>query len=115
LTPEKVKSKPDIGIYVYGLFLEGAKWNYDTHEIQQPIPKELFSELPILQMIPVDDRTPPERGVYNCPLYRVTSRTGVLKTTGHSTNFVQFVELPTVLGADTWVRAGCASFLALRY
>jgi len=112
---EDVKEKPEEGIYVYGMFIEGAKWNEDTHEIGQPVPKELYSELPVLHMIPVVDRTPPERGVYNCPNYRVTSRTGVLKTTGHSTNFVMFVELPTVLGKDQWIKAGTATFLALRY
>jgi len=92
------------------LFIEGAKWYNDTHEIGQPVPKELYSELPILKMTPVADRTPPTRGVYDCPLYRVTSRTGTLKTTGHSTNFVSFIELPTILGKDVWVRAGTASF-----
>lgn len=115
MKPEDVKEKPENGIYVHGLFIEGAKWYNDTHEIGQPIPKELYSELPILHMIPAEDRTTPERGIYNCPMYRVTSRTGVLKTTGHSTNFVMFVELPTVLGKETWIRAGTASFLALRY
>jgi len=115
LQVEDVKEKPSEGIYVHGLFIEGAKWHTDTHEIGQPLAKELYSGLPILHLIPTEDRVKPERGLYNCPLYRVTSRTGVLKTSGHSTNFVMFAELPTVLGKDVWIRAGVASFLALRY
>lgn len=112
---EDVKEKPESGIYIHGMFIEGAKWYTDTHEISQPLPKELYSGLPILHLIPTEDRVKPEHGLYNCPLYRVTSRTGVLKTSGHSTNFVMFVELPTELGKDVWIRAGVATFLALRY
>lgn len=115
MTVEDVKEKPEDGIYVYGLYLEGTKWNYEKHDIDQPIPKELYSELPIVWLKPKEDRVTPEQGIYQCPMYRVTSRTGTLKTTGHSTNFVMFIELPTDEGSDVWIRAGAASFLALRY
>jgi len=47
-------------------------------------------------------------------LYKVLSRQGFLSTTGHSTNFVLFVELPTDLDDKVWVRAGVAMFLALK-
>jgi dynein heavy chain len=45
----------------------------------------------------------------------VVSRRGTLSTTGHSTNFVMFFEIPSNQEEDIWVRAGVAAFLALRY
>lgn len=31
LTKEKIKEKPEVGCLVYGCYLEGCKWNYNTH------------------------------------------------------------------------------------
>jgi len=58
-------------------------------------PKELFVDLPVIHLNPVMDRKAPEAGIYMCPMYRVLSRTGTLSTTGHSTNFVAMLEVPS--------------------
>jgi len=68
-----------------------------------------------MQFVPVPDRDPPTTGVYNCPLYKVVSRHGTLSTTGHSTNFVMFIEFSSKEHEEFWIRAGVAAFLALRY
>ena len=106
--------KPESGIYVNGLFVEGSKWDAKRHMLTSPIPKELFSDLPIIWLIPVIDRIKPTEGIYECPIYKVTSRRGTLSTTGHSTNFVMFIELPSDRSQDEWIKAGCAGFLSLR-
>ncbi len=46
-----------------------------------------------MQLLPTNLRETPREGVYRCPLYKVVSRRGTLSTTGHSTNFVMFLEL----------------------
>jgi len=33
LTPEKVAQKPQSGCYIYGIFIEGAKWYSHKHII----------------------------------------------------------------------------------
>lgn len=49
------------------------------------------------------------------PVYKVLSRTGTLSTTGHSTNFVMKIEVPTNIPEKVWIKAGVAAFLALRF
>lgn len=119
MTLDDVKSKPaEGGCYVYGIFLEGARWDSKKHIIGLPKPKELFSDMPIMHLLPIEDKKKKTEGIYDCPMYKVVSRRGTLSTTGHSTNFVMFIELP-MKGAqnehDDWIRAGVAAFLALRY
>jgi len=93
----EIKEKPKSGCYIYGIYLEGAKWDNSTKMIGDPMPKELYSDLPIMHLVPMENRITPDTGIYMAPLYKVVSRRGTLSTTGHSTNFVMFLELPTSL------------------
>lgn len=110
-----MKEKPKDGVYIHGIYIEGAKWDYKKHNIGEPKPKELYSDLPLLHLLPKENRVTPEEGVYNCPLYKTVDRCGTLSTTGHSTNFVMYFELPSKQKEDYWIRAGVACFLSLRY
>jgi len=68
-----------------------------------------------MHLHPVLNREKPLTGIYNCPLYKVLSRTGTLSTTGHSTNYVIMMELPTIEKQNKWIVAGVACFLALKF
>jgi len=114
-THHDIKEKPEDGCYIYGMFLEGCRWDSKRHMLGQSKPKELYTDVPLILLVPVADRQPPEEGVYNCPIYKVVSRAGTLSTTGHSTNFVMFIELPSKEVEDVWIKAGVAGFLSLRY
>ena len=69
----------------------------------------------MVHLMPEADRVEPTEGIYHCPIYKVVSRKGTLMTTGHSTNFVMYVELATKDHPRVWTRAGLAGFIALRY
>jgi dynein heavy chain len=126
--PEMLAGPPPAdGVYVYGFFIEGAVWDYDKKCITDPNPRELFSEMPTFLFRPEQNRPDSHDAgiardfmksdagaIYMCPLYKVLTRAGTLLTTGHSTNFVQFIEVPTAKDQVDWVRAGVAMFLALR-
>lgn len=111
MTMEQVKEQE--GVYAYGIFLEGGRWESNLHELTDALPKQLYSELPLTIFEPQEDRTTPASGIYFCPIYKVLSRRGTLMTTGHSTNFVMFMELATQRNQDMWIKTGLAGFLAL--
>jgi dynein heavy chain len=115
ITHEDIKERPDDGVFVFGLFLEGCKWDFNTHVLAESDPKKLFQELPLLHLVPVIDRVKPVDGIYLSPTYRILSRQGTLSTTGHSTNFVINLELPSADKSSKWILAGVACFLALRF
>jgi len=115
MTWQDVKEKPESGVYTYGMYLEGCKWDYDKEQLADSDPKKLFVEMPMVHFLPVQNRQKPETGIYDCPVYKVLSRNGTLSTTGHSTNFVLDLELPTDEEQAKWIKAGVACFLALKY
>ena len=127
-------AKPEDGCYIHGLFLEGARWNKQIGTLIDPKPKELFSAMPVIHMLPEKNRPTPTSGIYRCPVYKILTRTGTLSTTGHSTNFVTWIEVPSdkktifrsslvsetnaqvkFCDQDYWIKAGVACFCALRY
>lgn len=111
----EIKERPEDGIYVYGLYLQGCRFDADSNTLCDSNPKELFTTFPVMWLIPQEERKKPETGIYNCPVYKVLTRRGTLSTTGHSTNFVLFMEVPTEAEERKWIKAGVALFCALTY
>lgn len=111
----EIRISPEDGCYIRGLFIEGARWNAHSHQLDESRPKDLFSEMPIIWLIPIVNRAQPSSGVYVCPVYKTLTRAGTLSTTGHSTNFVFSVELPSDKRQTHWIKRGVAMLCALNY
>ena len=109
-----IKEKPEDGCYIYGMFLEGARWDSQLQILNKSLPKELYTNLPVMLVLPIQHKQNQKVKVYQCPIYKVLSRAGTLSTTGHSTNFVMYTELPTQEPEEVWIKAGVAAFLSLR-
>ncbi|XP_070190635.1 dynein axonemal heavy chain 1-like isoform X2 [Littorina saxatilis] len=112
---QELLEAPDDGCYIRGLFAEGARWDYTRHILTESRPKELFTDMPVIWLTPASNRTLPETGIYECPVYKTLTRAGTLSTTGHSTNFVFAVELPSDKSQQHWIQRGVALLCALNY
>jgi dynein heavy chain len=99
---------PAEGMHVEGLFLEGAGWDAANRQLAESQPGVLFAPAPVIWFRPRQMNKCSTYPHYNCPMYRTADRRGVLATTGHSTNFVMFVRLPSREAAQHWTMRGVA-------
>lgn len=119
---DKPTEKAELGVHIDGLFAEAFRWNPKTNEMDTQLPKQLLSLMPTIQcatMLAQDikDRWGPEvletgSPHYRCPVYKTSARRGVLATTGHSTNFVLPIRLPTKKPQSFWLKRGAAMLCA---
>lgn len=112
--PQEILSSPEDGMYIYGLFLDGCRWDDEKRMLADSKLGELYADMPVIHFIPVIN---PERDVskYECPVYKTSVRAGVLSTTGQSTNFILAVDLPTDKNPSYWVQKGSALLTQLNF
>jgi dynein heavy chain len=110
---DAVTEPPENGVYIYGLYLQGCRWSEDKDLLIESKPGELFYRMPCIWLDPIVDAGEELDAVYNCPVYKTSRRAGTLSTTGHSTNFIVTLQVPTDQSPDHWVRRGVAMLCQL--
>ena len=104
---EEIEDKPEDGVYIYGLYMDGARFDRENHCITDQFPTIMYDRLPVIWFKPMEDykRDPEE---YQAPLYKTSERRGILSTTGLSTNFIEHVATPTKENPAFWTGRGAA-------
>ena len=74
---EDLKQSPEDGCYIRGLFVEGARWDMDTFKLADSKPKKLFTDFPVMLLVPTADRVAPLNNIYECPVYKTLTRAGI--------------------------------------
>ncbi|KAJ8315371.1 LOW QUALITY PROTEIN: hypothetical protein KUTeg_007521 [Tegillarca granosa] len=98
---EDVHSPPNEGVYVYGLFLDGAGWDRRNARLLEPTPKVLYTLLPVAHVFATNlDKGAKAVNAYECPVYKKPKRTDL--------NYIFPLALRTNKNPDHWTLRGVA-------
>ena len=111
MTEDMVKDyPPDGGVYLTGMFLQGAKWEDSNPDapgfLTEMVNKELDPKIPVMHVFAVELKNKNTVGYYECPVYYTTARGGTfiftayLKMESEETDPIQ------------WILAGVALILS---
>merc|ERR1719181_878951 len=100
---EDVPSKLKSGCYVSGLYLEGASWDIENTCLRRQDPKVLVTELPILQVIPVEASKLKLQNLLKTPVYVTQDRANAM-----GVGLVFQADLMTQDHPSHWVLQGVA-------
>ncbi|XP_004691642.1 PREDICTED: dynein heavy chain 6, axonemal [Condylura cristata] len=107
LPMDKELPSPDDGVLVHGIFMDASRWDDKEMVIEDALPGQMNPMLPVVHFEPQQNYEP-HPTLYHSPLYKTGARAGTLSTTGHSTNFVVTILLPSKHSKDYWIAKGSA-------
>uniref|UniRef100_A0A8W4F932 Dynein axonemal heavy chain 5 n=1 Tax=Sus scrofa TaxID=9823 RepID=A0A8W4F932_PIG len=95
---DDISAPPTEGVYVYGLYLEGAGWDKRNMKLIESKPKVLFELMPVIRIYAENNSK--DSRLYSCPIYKKPVRTDL--------NYIAAVDLRTAQAPEHWVLRGVA-------
>uniref|UniRef100_A0A7S2K9S5 AAA+ ATPase domain-containing protein n=1 Tax=Leptocylindrus danicus TaxID=163516 RepID=A0A7S2K9S5_9STRA len=94
------------GCYVSGLYLEGAGWDIEKGQLKRQDPKVLVTELPILEIIPIESSKRIVHNTFRTPVYSTSERRNAA-----GVGLVFEADLSTVEHSSIWTLQGVSLVL----
>lgn len=94
------------GVYVHGLYLDGAGWDRRNCRLCEPPAKVLFTPMPVVHMFAVNSTAPKDPRLYQCPVYKKPHRTDL--------TYITFIVLKTNQSPDHWILRGVAALCDIK-
>jgi len=100
---KEVKSKPEFGAFIQGLFLEGAAWDEEEMCLRKQDPKVLVVPLPIVQIVPAEAAKVKLTNTLRTPVYITSDRRNAM-----GVGLVFEADLTTYDDISHWILQGVA-------
>ncbi|KAH3750472.1 hypothetical protein DPMN_184995 [Dreissena polymorpha] len=107
-----ITGPPKDGVYIKGLFLQGAGWDKKNQCLIEATPMQLVCQIPTIHFKPVENKKKVTKGIYTCPCYYFPNRTGSMGRP----SFIVATELKSGdKSPDHWAKRGTALLMSLDY
>ncbi|KAM5307672.1 dynein axonemal heavy chain 2 [Glossophaga mutica] len=101
---------PKDGVWVRGLYLEGAGWDRKNSCLVEAEPMQLVCLMPTIHFRPTESRKKSAKGMYSCPCYYYPNRAG----SSDRASFVIGIDLRCgTMTSDHWIKRGTALLMSL--
>ncbi len=101
---EDITTAPPEGVYIHGLFIEGAAWDRKNIKLTESQPKVIHQSMPVIHVSATNSTDEPDPRLYRCPVYKRPRRTDL--------NYIFDVELKTTANPDYWILRSVALLCA---
>lgn len=88
------------GVYVYGLYLDGASWDKKNSILTESAAKILFTAMPVVHVFAINSTDPKDSKLYECPVYKKPRRTDL--------TYITPLWLKTIENPNKWILRGVA-------
>ena len=88
------------GVYIHGLFIEGASLDQRTGKLVESKPKVLFEPMPVIFIYAMNTTAGRDAKLYECPIYRKPDRT--------QTNYIGSIDFESEKSPKHWALRGVA-------
>ncbi|XP_072544049.1 dynein axonemal heavy chain 2 [Salminus brasiliensis] len=101
---------PKDGVFIRGLYLEGAGWDKKSSCLVEAEPMQLVCPMPTIHFRPVESRKKVAKSMYSCPCYYFPVRSGG----AGRPSFVVGVDLKSgAVPNEHWIKRGTALLMSL--
>ncbi|KAJ1345302.1 hypothetical protein BSLG_000815 [Batrachochytrium salamandrivorans] len=101
---EDITAPPSEGVYIHGLFIEGAGWDRKNIRLTESQPKVIFQSMPVVHVSATNSPDEGDPRMYRCPVYQRPRRT--------DQNYIFDIDLKTQQTPDYWILRGIALLCA---
>jgi dynein heavy chain len=103
---------PEIGIYLTGMWFEGARWDPEAKELVDPEDGVLFAPAPVIHLIPTARSTQVGPRYFQCPILSILHSDSDVEWKGPRVKMITAIPIPTSKTGDFWVLRGAALLLS---